>query len=47
VKAFKQIKEENFAEWDDPSQQTQNLKEAVNGAPLGHSAEDAFDGERE
>ena len=47
VKAFKQIKEEDFTQWDEPSQQTQNLKDAVNGAALGHSAEDSFDGERE
>ncbi|MBT3470744.1 MAG: type II secretion system protein [Opitutae bacterium] len=46
VKFYKRIKEEDFRQKDDKTTETQNLKEAVYGAALGHDGEDDLSGER-
>lgn len=46
VKFFKKIGKEDFRKYDDKAEFTQDLREVVYGAALGHDGEDDFSGER-
>ena len=47
VKPYKKLKEDEFKRYDEPTQDTQRLDEAIYGVPLSHRGKDEFTGDRD